>query len=152
VGAVDNRFVPNELFGAMNEAVIRRLAGDQSYQRGNDYYLHGHVASIEDDDGSLHATVRGTQDYTVELKADDGVLDYSCGCPLGVEGTFCKHCVAAALAWLNQPTHSAKSKRGSKTREVRLTDARKVLLAEDKEAVVEILFEWAKTDKRLMSV
>ncbi len=30
----------------------------------------------------------------------DGALAYDCTCPLGGDGIFCKHCVAAGLAWL----------------------------------------------------
>jgi hypothetical protein len=86
----------------MNDAVLRRLAGDSSYQRGMDYYSHGHVESSEDREGAIHVVVRGTQDYTVELSSDDGVLNYSCDCPQGSDGAFCKHCVAAGLAWLNR--------------------------------------------------
>ncbi len=86
----------------MTDAVIRRLADAQSYQRGLDYASHGHVESLEDRSGSVDAFVRGNQDYTVTLTADDGVLDYSCDCPVGSDGAFCKHCVAVALAWLNR--------------------------------------------------
>src|ERR1700720_2478464 len=64
-----------------------RLADAQSYQRGRDYYSHGHVESLEDRDVSVRAVVRGNQDYTVMLAADEGVLDYSCDCPVGSDGT-----------------------------------------------------------------
>jgi hypothetical protein len=30
----------------------------------------------------------------------DGELEYECNCPVGDEGTFCKHAVAVALSWL----------------------------------------------------
>jgi len=46
---------------ALSDAVIHRLAGAQSYQRGLDYFSHGHVESIEDRGGSIHAVVRGNQ-------------------------------------------------------------------------------------------
>ena len=94
--------VPNNLAGSINDAVIRRLADAQSYQRGLDYYSHGHVESLEARDESVRAVVRGNHDYTVTLAADEGVLDYSCDYPVGSDGTFCKHCVAAALAWRNR--------------------------------------------------
>jgi uncharacterized Zn finger protein len=35
----------------------------------------------------------------VRLWAEDGLV-FSCDCPLGLDGEFCKHCVAAGLAWL----------------------------------------------------
>src|SRR5712691_3862330 len=94
--------VPNSLTGSINNAVIRRLADAQSYQRGLAYSSHGHVESLEDRDESVRAVVRGNQDYTVTLAADEGVLDYSCDCPVGSDGNFCKHCVAVALAWLKR--------------------------------------------------
>ena len=86
----------------LNDAVIRRLAGDRSYRRGYDYHRHGHVQSLDDQGSLVRALVRGNQDYTVTLSSDEGVLDYACDCPQGTDGAFCKHCVAAALAWLNR--------------------------------------------------
>jgi uncharacterized Zn finger protein len=141
--------VPNHLSKALNNAVIHRLAGAQSYQRGQDYFSHGHVESLEDDADGVRALVRGTQDYTVTLTADDGVLDYSCDCPVGSDGAFCKHCVAAALAWLNPVTVPAKSPARRKTKEVTLADAGKSLQGEDKETLVKMMLDWAKDDDRL---
>ncbi len=133
----------------MNDAVVRRLAGAQSYQRGLDYFSHGHVESLEDDGSGVSALVRGNQDYTVTLAADEGVLDYSCDCPVGGDGAFCKHCVAAALAWLNRAAVPAKSPAHRKTKEVTLADAGKSLQDEDKETLVKMMLDWAKDDDRL---
>jgi uncharacterized Zn finger protein len=139
----------NEMSGALNDSVVRRLAGEQSYQRGLDYFSHGHVESLEDGGGSVRALVRGNQDYVVTLAADDGVLDYSCDCPVGRDGIFCKHCVATALAWLNRDTKPAKSQGRGKVKEVTLADAGKILLSEDKDALVRMVLDWAKDDDRL---
>ena len=62
--------VPNNLAGSINDAVIRRLADPQSYQRGLDYYSHGHVESLEDRDESVRAVVRGNQDYSMRRPVD----------------------------------------------------------------------------------
>src|SRR2546422_2736303 len=142
--------VPNNLAGSINEAVIRRLADAQSYQRGLDYYSHGHVESLEDRDESVRAVVRGNQDYSVTLAADDGVLDYSCDCPVGSDGTFCKHCVAAAHAWLKRAAAPARSSGRGKAKAVTLADAEKILKAEDKDTVVRMVLGWAKDDDRLL--
>ena len=138
----------------MNDTVIRRLAGDRSYQRGVDYYLHGHVESLEEHAHGVRALVRGNYAYVVELSSDEGTLDYSCDCPHADGGVFCKHCVATALAWLNRPEEPAKAKRRGakgkgKAKQVTLADAKKVLLAERKEEIVGRFLEWAKTDDRL---
>jgi uncharacterized Zn finger protein len=134
---------------AINDAVIRRLAGSQSYQRGHDYFSHGHVESLGNHGDSVHAAVRGNQDYTVTLTSDDGVLDYSCDCPAGSEGAFCKHCVAAALAWMNRAAGPAKPAGRGRAKELTLIDAGKILQAEDKDALVRMVLDWAKDDDRL---
>jgi len=94
--------VPNSLAASINEAAIRRLADVQSYQRGREYFSAGKVESLKVQGARASALVLGSQLYSVTLTADDGVLDGSCDCPVGSDGDFCKHCVAAALAWLNR--------------------------------------------------
>lgn len=160
----------NALSQALNDTVIRRLAGAQSYKRGLEYFSDGHVQSIENRRGTIHAVVRGNTNYRVTLAFEDRALDYACDCPMGIDGEFCKHCVAAALAWLSseklaqgqgappslpEPALSkqprvrlAKSGRGN-TREITLKDAGKILEAEDKDALVRMLLDWAKDDDRL---
>ncbi len=146
-GVDDNNSVPNELLKALNDAAIRRLAGDKSYQRGRDYFLQGRVEEIEGDGEAVRASVHGSQDYTVDLRGDEGVLDYACDCPVGNDGEFCKHCVAVALAWLQQQTRPAKPE--SENRKITLADAHKVLLSEDKNVIIENLIGWAESDDRL---
>ena len=41
--------------------------------------------------------VRGTAPYRVQLWCEDGKPRFSCTCPVGAEGSFCKHAVALAL-------------------------------------------------------
>jgi uncharacterized Zn finger protein len=138
-----------DLSRSINDAVIRRLAGAQSYQRGLDYSSHGRVESLEDRAGSVRAVVCGNHDYTVTLAADDGVLDYSCDCPVGNDGAFCKHCVAAALAWLKRAAEPAQSSGRGKAKEITLADAGKALQAEDQDTLVRMVVDWAKDDDRL---
>ena len=135
--------MPANLAQALNDAVIRTLAGARSYQRGLDYFANGHVESLEDRIDRVHAIVSGTQDYTVKLAASDGVLDYSCDCPMGNDGAFCKHCVAVALAWLKRPSVRRKPKT------LTLADAAKILQAEDHDTLVRMVVDWAKDDDRL---
>jgi len=139
----------SSLSKAMNDAVIRRLAGDRSYQRGHDYYHGGRVEGLEDQAGRLCATVRGNQAYTVALSADEGVLDYSCDCPVGADGVFCKHCVAAALAYLNRKAVPETAAARRKVKEITLADAAKILQNEDKDALTRMVLEWAQDDERL---
>jgi uncharacterized Zn finger protein len=75
------------------------LAGERYFKRGEDYHRGGHVHDLVEHDGVVVARVAGTEDYGVRLWAENGFA-YSCDCPLGLDGEFCKHCVAAGLAWL----------------------------------------------------
>lgn len=129
------------LSGAVTEAVVRRLAGDQPYGRGYDYFRHGHVESLEEAANGVRAVVRGNRDYAVTLSADEGVLDYSCDCAQGAEGAFCKHCAAAALAWLERNPKSAKRKGGAKRKRTALADVSELLLAEEKQNLVGLVIE-----------
>ena len=138
-----------DLSRSINDAVIRRLAGAQSYQRGLDYLSDGRVESLEDRAGTVRAAVCGNHDYSVTLAVDNGVLDYSCDCPVGSDGAFCKHCVAAAMAWLKRAAEAAQSSGRCKAKEITLADAGKALQAEDKDTLVRMVVDWAKDDDRL---
>ena len=131
----------SEVRQALSEAVIKRLADENTFQRGADYFSHGHVESLEETAGQVRATVRGKQNYTVVLTGEDGMLDYSCDCPASGGGIFCKHCVAVSLACLKPARRKAKA--------VKLADAAKVLRDADKEVLIRMLLEWAKDDKQL---
>jgi uncharacterized Zn finger protein len=86
----------------VTEESVRQLAGDQSYQRGNVYFAAGRVRELMVDGTVVRATVQGRARYGVRLSLRPSGLTGECGCPYGAEGMFCKHCVATALAWLDQ--------------------------------------------------
>ena len=129
----------------LSDAVLRRLAGEYCFNRGHEYYVHGHVESMSAAAGRIDSVVRGSGNYAVSL-SDDG-LDYSCDCPQGDEGTFCKHCVATALAWRNGGSLPAKDR--AKAKKVTLADAAKLLADEERETLVLMMVDWAKGDKQL---
>ncbi|MGH8121290.1 MAG: SWIM zinc finger family protein [Rudaea sp.] len=81
----------------IDEALLRRLAGEKFFLRGLDYARRG-VAHIEGrlSDGVI-ASVDGSETYTVRLQWHDSELRGECDCPIGDE--FCKHKVAVALLW-----------------------------------------------------
>lgn len=131
-----------QLSKSVNDSVIRRLAGSDTYQRGADYFAHGHVVGSKQVGDSLTAHVRGSKQYTVELSVDEGILDYQCDCPAGSDGNFCKHCVAAGLEWLKQ----ASGKKTRAAKRATLTEAAKILESQEKEALVALVMGWAKDD------
>lgn len=87
---------------------LRKMADGQSFQRGRAYWSGCRVLTITEDAGTVIARVWGTRLYKVELWAEQGDLGYDCTCPLGGEGVFCKHCVAAGLAWIAEASAAAQ--------------------------------------------
>ena len=94
---------------------ILEWAGERSYQRGEDYFRAGLVGLLDNLDDRITATVHGTRPYRVTLWDDDG-LRFACDCPVGLGGTFCKHCVAVAPAWMAEETESGGAEGGEPAR------------------------------------
>ena len=82
------------------------------------------------------AKVLGTEEYRVRLQARDDGLDYSCDCPLGTDGEFCKHCVAVGLTWLEEG-------RGVAEEPVTMDEVRAYLEGREKDELVGIVMEQA---------
>ncbi len=140
-----------QLKNVLTREALRQLAGARSFERGEDYFAAGQVISLVEHDGKLTATVQGTEVYRVKISVRDGALDYDCTCPMGVDGAFCKHCVAAGLAWLtNVPGKSPTQKtKAPDTPVVTLEDARAWLAEQDKPKLVEMLLDQATSDAHL---
>src|SRR5215210_8120262 len=90
----------SELKEILTRGVLLELAGERYFERGEGYHRDRHVRSLVEHDRVIAAKVLGAHEYRVKLWVEDDGLDYSCDCPLGVDGEFCKHCVAVGLAWL----------------------------------------------------
>jgi hypothetical protein len=83
----------------LTDVVLRRRAGATIYQRGG--YLVGAVADLVEQPDAVAATVTSSGSravrYRVRLMQRGGELAGECDCPQGLEGHFCKHCVAVGL-------------------------------------------------------
>src|SRR6266567_4380765 len=126
---------------------LRTLAGDVWFARGEAYFKAGRVVELNVHSGKLSARVTGTSDYRVRLEIEDDDLTFSCTCPLGDDFQFCKHCVAAALAWIqvaNEKEDAPASKRESKE-----NDLRAFLEQQDKETLIATLLLEAAGNRRL---
>jgi len=134
--------VPDLLENLTRDAMLE-LAGETYFERGEGYHRGGHVYDLVEHGGVVVAKVTGTEDYRVRLWAEDG-LAYSCDCPLGLDGEFCKHCVAAGLAWL-EGDFSKDTPSGSAT----MNDVQTYLEDQDKDLLVRILMEQAMEDEGL---
>ena len=81
---------------------LKGIAGTAYFARGKTYHDQNRVQWLDENDEGVDARVRGTRDYTVQLWEEGGKIRYNCDCPVGQDGEFCKHCIAAALAWLGE--------------------------------------------------
>ncbi|SCL22990.1 Uncharacterized conserved protein, contains Zn finger domain [Micromonospora pallida] len=83
----------------LTEAALRRRAGVTLFERGG--RCVGDVADVAEEAGTVTATVLSSTGsgatYRVRLDQRDGEPAGNCDCPHGLEGHFCKHCVAVGL-------------------------------------------------------
>jgi uncharacterized Zn finger protein len=133
----------SDLAEYLTSDAMLELAGETYFERGEDYHSGGHVYDLVEHAGVVVAKVVGTADYRVRLWVEDG-LAYSCDCPLGVDGEFCKHCVATGLAWL-EGDFPGGATGGSPTME----DVKTYLEAQEKGYLVAIVMEQAMEDEGL---
>jgi uncharacterized Zn finger protein len=89
----------------LHRDAIQQLANSRAFARGRDYFERGRVKALARHKSSLTGVVEGETAYAVRVWVKDTGLAYSCSCPQGEEGHFCKHCVALSLAWLAQAAH-----------------------------------------------
>jgi uncharacterized Zn finger protein len=137
--------MPRPLAEVLTESTLRKLAGPKYFERGEEYCDAGAVRALETKDGVVSARVQGTHTYKVRLRVESGQLGYECSCPLGGEGTFCKHAVAVGLTWLG------KGKEGDSPGkfQVSLEDIRGYLEGRDKKELVDLVADFAAEDGRL---
>lgn len=77
--------------------ILRDLAGERVFARGEAYHRGGHVEILSHETERVLAHVAGTEDYRVVLTRRGEDIDGECSCPAFERG-FCKHMVATALA------------------------------------------------------
>lgn len=133
----------------LDRRALRKLAGEQSYERGADYFANGQVRSFTEDQGRLSAKVQGAQPYRVGLWVEGGDVEYSCTCPMGRDGAFCKHRVAAGLAWLHGSVAEPALKKRSRAPNVTMGDVRRYLATQEKPALIALLIQHATENDRL---
>ena len=127
------------LMAAFNLLQLKRMANDHSFARGEAYFKDGRVRSLAMHEGALTAIVRGKYEYCVTLRSTERDIEYSCDCPIGLEGEFCKHLVAAGLASID-PDPESKGKPGKKRKRAASEDDLLAYLErQDKDILVAML-------------
>lgn len=126
---------------------IKKYAPARAFERGYDYCQIGLVSSVKEYKGVISAKVQGQQTYTVRLHTEvDDDFDYSCTCPMGDEGEFCKHCVAVALTWIHR---NEKKKNAKNSYEVTLKDIENYLNTLNKTTLVDMLMQQTQENDML---
>ena len=118
--------------------------------RGKDYYFSQYIASLEYDGEEWVAEVEGSDDYTVtvSLSNNGDIIDTYCDCPYDM-GNYCKHQVAVFFALQEKGLQRIASEKSKKTsNSERLDD---VLAKLDKQTLISMIIEYAKTYKQIKS-
>jgi len=84
------------LLNPLNRDTLKRLAGTNSFQKGEDYFKRHRVKKLRFINGEkIEAEVKGSKHYLTNIYLkEQQIASYSCTCP--VNG-FCKHLVASSL-------------------------------------------------------
>ena len=98
---------PDAMFGrrsqltmpALDDSSLRNFAGDGAFKRGQVYFREGRVLLHRSTEAGVDAEVDGSETYRVRLRREGAEWNWHCTCPAAADGSFCKHLVAAALAW-----------------------------------------------------
>ncbi len=134
---------------AINLFQLKRLATNRSFVRGERYFKDGRVHSLATHNGALTAIVSGHEDYCVTLRSTEREIDYSCDCPIGLEGEFCKHLVAVGLASMDLDAEH-KGKTGKKRKQSTSEDDLCAFLeGQEKNTLVAMLARAAKENRNL---
>ena len=129
--------------------LLRRMAGEPFFGRGEAYLAGGAVRSLRKDGNGVKAAVQGTRSYRVRLWFEDGELGHDCTCPMGWEGYFCKHCVAVGLAWHAEGENCQDGSAAENPSAVTAESVRDHLMGLEKETLVSMLLDMADEDERL---
>lgn len=95
---------PKPSVSAPTIEAVRKRAGVKFFKRGEEVLAKGLVkgfaVTADGSKASARVAGHGAEDYRVEVGlAPNGSFAHFCTCPVGVQGAFCKHTVAVALAW-----------------------------------------------------
>lgn len=95
----------NKNIPQITEKQIKSRVGDQSFQRGKNYFSNKAIFSARQTDNTLKANCEGSRgaSYRVTIKfSNKGISEASCSCPVG-SGGYCKHVAALLLTWKHRP-------------------------------------------------
>jgi len=89
----------------LSEKEIRSRVGEQSFQRGQQYFRSGAIFEARRQGITLKARCEGSraEAYRLHVTFDaQGITEADCSCPVG-DGGHCKHVAALLLTWRERP-------------------------------------------------
>jgi uncharacterized Zn finger protein len=96
----------------LHRETISALVGERTFARGDRCYRAKRVLVVKAMSGQLLGIVQPSEStrarYEVRIWSKEDGLAYRCSCPVGIEGRFCKHAVAIALAHIEELQHEAE--------------------------------------------
>ena len=118
------------------------------WQRGVDYFRNGHILELRRCKNRVDAEVEGGEVYNVSVTLNasaDNIVDYSCDCPYGEDGTPCKHLAALLCALEEEGTPQTETQKQETTVEELVA-----LLSEQQ--MRELLIRLAKKDSHIQEI
>jgi uncharacterized Zn finger protein len=100
-------------------ALAQRLAGQNAFEKGTALFNNKQVQNLSFTAHGVDAQVQGTQLYQVSLRKVSDSFDGGCSCPASEGFDFCKHCVAAVLAYAEELSKFEKMRDGPPAARVR---------------------------------
>lgn len=134
------------LSDVLDADLLMELAGDRYFERGLGYFTQGRVQSMAQYEEQITAEVQGTESYQVHLWLNDDELMARCTCPLGVDGIFCKHCVAVGLAWIAEPPLYRPAGESPAKTGTTIEDVRAYLARQERDTLVRMILDKAMED------
>ncbi|MBB6451596.1 SNF2 family DNA or RNA helicase [Salirhabdus euzebyi] len=84
----------------LNKKVIQERCGAVSYKKGDAFYRNGKVTVKNITTDALHATVKGTENFQVQIEKNNKEYTATCSCPsLSSYQKDCQHIAAVLIAW-----------------------------------------------------
>jgi uncharacterized Zn finger protein len=132
-------------FTPLSKSQIQEHTAGGSFERGRRYFADGAVEHLEVQDGKLEAHVRGSDPmpYAVAIEhggddsdSEERIEHASCTCPYH-EGSWCKHIVAALLAYREAGEDNERERLQS------------LLAGADREALVALVGRLVERDARV---
>ncbi|SFI90161.1 SWIM zinc finger family protein [Thermoflavimicrobium dichotomicum] len=82
---------------------VKEWTDAKSFKNGEKYFTKGEVQARTHTSSAIFAKVTGSKNYQVSIRFQEKKLETHCTCPAYRRNKYCKHVVAALIAWIQEP-------------------------------------------------